>query len=134
MRKTCLPHGAHTVAILGFNSDCTYMCVGWRGEMKVWEDQSPTRQSQVAITSQGSTCTVVTLNTEREERTCEMAKEVGQLPLAPAKLEKRIYSFSSHQSRMICQRDGDSSLNYLANSYGGPVVCELRYQAIGVGE
>lgn len=72
--------------------------------------------------------------TQREGRWPEMQREgrAGRgeeksesLQIASARKEKRIDLFPSHESGMICQGDGDSYLIYLANIYGGPIVCEL---------
>ena len=52
-------------------------------------------------------------------------EESESLQIASARKEKRIDFFTSLESGMICQGDGDSYLIYLANIYGGPIVCEL---------
>lgn len=52
-------------------------------------------------------------------------EESESLQIASVRKEKRIDFFPSLESGMICQGDGDSYLIYLANIYGGPIVCEL---------
>ena len=63
--------------------------------------------------------------TQREGRAVRGEEKSESLQIASARKEKRIDLFPSHESGMICQGDGDSYLIYLANIYGGPIVCEL---------
>ena len=62
---------------------------------------------------------------QREGRAVRGEEKSESLQIASARKEKRIDLFPSHESGMICQGDGDSYLIYLANIYGGPIVCEL---------
>lgn len=91
----------------------------------MWGDK-PCPHLPPRATSWHSDFMTLTCNRKRgEEHLIKQGEKSESLQIASAKDEKRIALFPSHESGMLCQRDGDSYLIYLANIYGGPIVCEL---------
>lgn len=125
MRKRCLPFRGKHSTTPGCNSACKCICVVWRGANDACGRQTRLPPPTGAPLHRDSTA--LTWDAERRRAHCEREEKSVSLQIASARKEKRIDFFPSHESGMICQGDGDSYLIYLANIYGGPIVCELWY-------